>query len=71
VGLQLLVVDLLVLHLVVLVDRGEPRLGEHVVELDELERDGLELDLVELEQLELHVVELEQLELGGVELMGR
>ena len=66
--LHVLVLELVELDLVVLADRGERRLVEHVVELDVVERDGLELDLVELEQLGVDVVELEQLELGRLEL---
>ena len=83
---HVLVLDLVVLHVLVLADRPQRGLGEHVVELDELERHGLELDVLELEQLgidvveldvveldlvELEQLELQQLELGGVGVMGR
>jgi PAS domain S-box-containing protein len=43
-------------------------MGEHLVELDVLERHVLELELVELELVELDLVELHELELGGLEL---
>ena len=67
-GLDVLVVHVVVLDLVVvqllgIADRGEPRMVEHVLEFDLLERYELGFDLVEL-----HVVELDELELGDLEL---
>jgi hypothetical protein len=55
---HLVELDLLELDLVVVVDRGERRLVQHLVELDELERHVLELNVLELEQLELRRLEL-------------
>ena len=65
---HVVVVDLVVLLDLVVADRREQRLGEHLVELDVLERHVLEFHIVELELVELELVEFHELELGGLEL---
>ena len=60
---HLLVLDVVVLHVVGLADRGERGMVEHILELDLMEWYDLELDVVELQFVELH-----QLELGDLEL---